>query len=234
MHHYDLECFERLLTLSLKSTSLPTCCGQYIPARRFLHLISPGLKRLYLTKEVEMMVDEGDRLYCPWTDCAVFVGPINEDPEDEEGMSDDRSEDKRVMCPKCSREICTRCRSEAHDTPHSVTNSTDADVGTNLRRERTHTRQPSLPPTVHFRSPSVPARSSSGPSYQRGFGTRSLSRSAANRGVTGPGTGPGTRAARSPSCNPSYPNPSDREDMEVVLRVGRKRGWQRCYQCRTM
>lgn len=107
-HLHELECFERLLMVSLRDTTLPACCDQDIPARRFLHLLSGPLKVLYKEKEVEMMVDPTERLYCPYAGCGVFVGAV----EDEE------EELATVSCPKCTSAICKRCRLEAHEAPH--------------------------------------------------------------------------------------------------------------------
>ncbi|PVF94533.1 hypothetical protein CPB86DRAFT_713064, partial [Serendipita vermifera] len=137
-HVYDIECLALVVQVSLKHTILPTCCGQFIPTRRFLHLLSYGLKKQFVEKEMEMMIDPSERLYCPKMDCLAFVGAVEAD----------ESPDVQ-NCPKCFTEICTRCRPSKF----------------------------------------------------------------------------------SPTCQPYHVD--DLHDCEV-LKVGRREGWQRCYQCRSM
>lgn len=103
-HHFDVECFELIIGLAIKDVSLPTCCGELIPTRRFLHRIPYELKTRFLEKEMEMMIEPKDRLYCPQPRCLAFIGDIS----DTETLS--------ASCWNCSFEVCTRCRREMHSS----------------------------------------------------------------------------------------------------------------------
>jgi hypothetical protein len=112
-HHYDITCLQHLLTHSLHSLTLPTCCGILIPTRSFLHLLpfdSP-MRRAWLERELEMMAipDERERVYCPGGGCGAFVGGV------------ERGEEQHLNCPRCERKICTRCQREAHQPTTTIT-----------------------------------------------------------------------------------------------------------------
>jgi hypothetical protein len=161
-HVYDIECLALVVQVSLKHTILPTCCGEFIPTRRFLHLLSYGLKKQFVEKEMEMMIDPSERLYCPKMDCLAFVGAVEAD------------EDPSIQtCLKCFTEICTQCRRNVND-----------------------------PASLHLH------RSASVHQYSH-FSASKFS----------------------PICKPHHVD--DLHDCEV-LKVGRREGWQRCYQCRSM
>lgn len=108
-HHYDPTCLQHLLTHSLHSLTLPTCCGTLIPTRSFLHLLpyNSAMRKAWLERELEMMAlpGERERVYCPGDECGAFVGGVERD---------ENSGARVINCPRCERKICTRCQREAH------------------------------------------------------------------------------------------------------------------------
>jgi len=106
-HHYDLLCLQHLLTHSIHTLTLPTCCKTPIPTRSFLHLLpyNSSIRKAWLEREVEMMVlpEERERVYCPGTGCGAFVGGV------------ERNQQRTVMeCARCGEGVCSSCQREAH------------------------------------------------------------------------------------------------------------------------
>ncbi|KAI9574145.1 hypothetical protein HD554DRAFT_2702 [Boletus coccyginus] len=82
------------------------CCQEQLPVDTFLSFLHGPLLTAFSSKCAEAATPLNFRVYCPNETCSHFIG------------RSPASTPSVMLCPECSTEACSRCKSRAHPREH--------------------------------------------------------------------------------------------------------------------
>lgn len=106
-HDYCKSCLREVVMNAMKTESAfpPKCCLSEIPRKQILSCLDSEERDEYKDKSAEYSIPAGHRWYCPEPKCAKWIKP--------EKLHRERK--THQVCPHCKVNICSICRSLAHD-----------------------------------------------------------------------------------------------------------------------
>lgn len=106
-HDYCKPCLHEVILTAMKTESAfpPKCCLTEIPLKTVLVCLNGKQRDEYKEKSAEYAIPAGHRWYCPEPKCARWIRP--------EKLHRERR--SQQTCPHCKVNICSVCRSLAHD-----------------------------------------------------------------------------------------------------------------------
>lgn len=106
-HDYCRACLREVVLTAVATESAfpPKCCLTEIPLATLLSCLDKKQRDDYKEKSAEYAIPAGHRWYCPEPKCGKWIKP--------EKLH--RNRRSHQICPHCSAQICSMCRSLAHD-----------------------------------------------------------------------------------------------------------------------
>ena len=104
-HSYCMECVQEMFANAIKGATRfpPHCCQQDIPITSVERFLTPEMLKSFDSKSLEDRTE--NRIFCPVPKCSEFIPPTGE-----EGRYP-----ATIQCPKCKQEVCSACKTYAHD-----------------------------------------------------------------------------------------------------------------------